>query len=402
MLRRDFLRAGAGLGLACAACPATVLAQSRIKPTWLSFGLNGPAGSTTNFPLTAGLMQKRGGKRDPQLEISQNIAQLLRGSGDLVEFRDAVDIGAGPLLGTVLDYENVLSARLGSSSFIVLHLVGHGVVLNFDAGRGWKMASSFPFPVTLLRESEGGDPQAEAQKYLMEAYTGAQNSFATSFVKTAQRMAPKWKESDRGFNVRIMSSKLHPDVEAKLASWKIARNINDVWLGHLASAAACEGLGIPVVPYVENQALGKFTYKFSDRLTAQNVRLPEENDIDLRLHVTLRNIGREVKFRNQLQRWEVNRLVVIEVKALNDRNDEVLALRFGYQDDQPDTLAREEDLVPARDAHFFDMAIYRGLVSFFSALDRQDKAALAKLFVKADGEQQKRIDNFKTIYQRAI
>lgn len=402
MKRRDFIEACTCLGVMSALSPRSVWASSRLRPTWLSFGLNGPASSATRFPMTAALTQKRNGKKgDFQFEVSQSIGQLLRGS-DFVEFRDAVDFNAGPLLGAVLDYENVLSARLGSSSFLVLHLVGHGVLLNFDQGRGWKMLSSFPFPVTLLRESDGGDPQAEAQKYLAEAFVDPKNSFATSFVKAAQRVAPRWRDSDRGFNIRVMSSKIHPDVGAKLSAWKLSNNINDVWLGHLASAAACEGLGIPVVPFVENQALGKFTYKFSDRLVAQNVRLPDENDIDLRLQVTLRNIARDVKYRNQYQRWEISRLVVMEVKVLDDRNEEVVSLRFGYQDEQPDTLAREEDLVPARDAHFFDMAIYRGLLALFSAIDRQDKAGLAKLFIKPDAELQARIDNFKRIYQKAI
>jgi hypothetical protein len=264
------------------------------------------------------------------------------------------------------------------------------------------MQSSFPFPVTLLRESQGGSARAEASKYLLEAYTDGQNSFATSFAKTAKRLAPRWRESERGFNVRVMSSNIHPDVQGKLKAWGIAKNINDVWLGHLASAAICESLSIPVVPYVETQALGKFTYKFSERLTAQNVQLPSESDIDLRLHISLRNISREIKYRNQFQRWEVARIVVIDVQVMDDRNEEVFALRLGYQDDQPDALAREEDNSPARDAHFFDMAIYRGLLTFFSGIDKGDKTQLAKVYVKPDAKQQEGIDRFKRQYQKAI
>lgn len=408
MERRDFLRGIAWGGLASLGLPDLAASAERgagspVQPTWLSFGLNGPAYGATRFPLTAALSANKAGKKgDFQFEVSQNIERQLRSTGAIVQFKDSADFNSGVLLGAALDYENVLSARLGSSSFIVLHLVGHGVLLSFDRGRGWKMLSSFPFPVTLLRESQQGDPQSEALKHLAEAYTDSQNSFATSFVKAATRVAPRWRDSDRSFNVRVMSSKIHPDVEAKLSAWKIAKNINDVWFGHLASAAACEGLGIPIVPFAESQALGKFTYKFADRLVAQNVRLPEEADIDLRLHVTLRNVARDVKFRNQFQRWEINRMVVIDLNVLDDRNEEVLTLRIGYQDDQPDSLAREEDLVPARDAHFFDMAIYRGLQAAFSAIDRQDKAALAKLFIKPDAEQQRRIDKFRSVYQKAI
>jgi hypothetical protein len=313
-----------------------------------------------------------------------------------------VEFNAGPMLGAALDYENILSARLGSSSFLVLHLIGHGVLLDFNRDRGWNMLSSFPFPVTLIRESNGGDIQVEGEKYLTDAYTDLNNSFATSFISAAKRLAPTWRDGGHGFNIRIMSSQFHPTVKSKLAEWKLDSNLNESWFGNLASAAVCEALSVPVVPYVENQALGRFTYKFSDRLTAQNVRLPDENDIDIRLHVTLRNVAREVKYHNQYQRWEVNRMAVFEVTALDDRGTEVLSMRFGSQDPQPDTLAREEDLVPARDVHFFDMTLYRGLHKFFSAINTINKAAFTQLLIDLDAEQQSRVERFRTIYRRAI
>ncbi len=428
MKRRDFLKYGLAAGAvgelatrlawadegigwmgqavtpaAPAISPPAAPVAALLKPNWLSFGLNGPAQGATRFPLTASLSQARVGRKgDFQMEVSQAIARQLKSDGNLVEFRDSADINGGLLLGAVLDYENVLSAKVGSSSFIVMHLVGHGVLLNFDRTRGWKMMSSFPFPVTLLRETQGGNTAAEALKYLPDAYGGSQNSFATAFVQAAKRVAPRWRDTERGFNVRVMSSTIHPEVQGKLAAWGIARNISQSWLGHLTSAALCEGLAIPVVPFVETQALGKFTYKFSEKLVAQNVRLPDENDIDLRLHVTLRNIGREVKFRNQYQRWEVMRMVVLDLKVLDDRNEEVLSLRMGYQDEVPDSLAAEQELVPARDAHFFDMAIYRGLTTLFTGIDKQDKALLAKVFVTPDADQQKRLDTFRAKYQKAV
>ena len=401
--RRDLMVAMVGLGSALAGWPAGVAASGRVKPTWLSFGLNVPSSNTSRFPMTEALIKSRSSSRsDFQIEVSQSIANLLRGSGDLVEFKDSVDFGSGLLLGAMLDYENILSARLGASSFQVLHLIGHGVLLSFDQGRGWKMVSGFPFPVTLLRDSAGGDPQIEAQRYLSEAYTDPRNSFATSFVASVKRLSGRWRDTERGFNVRVMSAKVHPDADGKLAMWRIQKNINELWLGHLAGAAVCEGLGIPVVPYQETQGLGRFTYKFNDRLVAQNVRLPGDDDIDLRLHVTLRNTARDVKYRAQFQRWEVTRLVVMDIKAFNDRNEEILSLRCGYQDEQPDTVAREEDISPARDAHFFDMAIYRGLVSLFSSIERKDVQGLSKLFVKTDSDSLRAIENFRSTYQRAI
>jgi hypothetical protein len=402
MKRRDFVMFGTGAAMLGKWAQAQSVPQgsSLIKPTWLSFGLNGPAQGGVRFPLTMALSSGR--KPDLQFEVSQAVVKQLKAAGDIADFKDVTELNSGVMLGAVIDYENVLEARLGTTSFVVLHLVGHGVLLSFDRTRGWKMQSSFPFPVTLLRESQGGSARAEASKYLLEAYTDGQNSFATSFAKTAKRLAPRWRESERGFNVRVMSSNIHPDVQGKLKAWGIAKNINDVWLGHLASAAICESLSIPVVPYVETQALGKFTYKFSERLTAQNVQLPSESDIDLRLHISLRNISREIKYRNQFQRWEVARIVVIDVQVMDDRNEEVFALRLGYQDDQPDALAREEDNSPARDAHFFDMAIYRGLLTFFSGIDKGDKTQLAKVYVKPDAKQQEGIDRFKRQYQKAI
>ena len=42
-----------------------------------------------------------------------------------------------------------------------------------------------------------------------------------------------------------------------------AANVNDAWLGHLASAALCEAMQVPVVPFRETQALGQFSYHFN-------------------------------------------------------------------------------------------------------------------------------------------
>ena len=377
------------------------------KPTWLGFGLNRPAdGGQDRFPLTMAMLAvPRSGRQGSfQIDVNEAIVPQLKTVGDLVTFKDTNDFGENVMLAAILDYENVLDARVGTSAFIVMHLVGHGVLLNFDRARGWSMRSSFPFPVTLLRESRGGNATSEARQYLAEAYTGSQNSFATSFAKAVKRLSPRWKDSGSGhnFNIRVMSSTIHPEAQSKLSSWGIAKNVNSTWLGHLASAAICEGLDVPVVPYEESHALGNYTYTFSERLVAQNVRLPGEDDIDIRIHATLRNIGREIKYRSQLQRWEVTRMVVIDLRILDDRNEEIVALRLGYQDDQSDALAREEDNSAARDAHFFDMAIYRGLQTLFGGIDKNDKSLLAKVFVKPDAKQQDGLTEFRRRYRQAF
>jgi hypothetical protein len=399
--RRDFailsgLSAFADLGRAAAT----------VRPNWLGFGLNRPELGEERFPLTLGVMKAPQTASAPpfQIEVNRAIASQFRSAGDFVGEAATNAIGGEPMLAAVLDYENVLQARLGSASFVVLHLVGHGVLLDFDRGRGWSMRSSFPFPVTLLRESQVGSASTEVKRYVREAYLAPQQSFVTSFVQTAKRLSSNWHDSGagRGFNVRVMSSSIHPDAGAKLNAWSIGRNIHANWMGHLVSAALCEALDIPVVPYAENTALGSFTYTFDDRLVAQNVRLPEEADIDLKVHVTLRNVGREIKFRSQLQRWEVVRMVVFDVRVVDDRNEELVSTRMGFQDDLPDTLAREDDNSPARDAHFFDMAIYRGLVAFFRAIDRDDKAALSRLYVKVDATQQAAYGRLRTKYRQAF
>lgn len=400
------------LALGASASPGLVFSQGNspkgsIKPTWLGFGLNVPSNiALQRFPLTTSILPstRQGRNRPFQLEINQAIVQQIKSAGDFVTFSDVNNIGESSMLGAVLDYENVLEARLGDTSFIVLHLVGHGVLLDFSSARGWSMRSSFPFPVTLLRENQAGNAQSQARQYLAEAFLDNQNSFATSFAKTAKRIAPTWKElgAGSGFNVRVMSSSIHPDAQAKLKGWGIDKNVTATWLGHLVSAAVCEGLDIPVVPFAETQSLGNYTYTFSDRLVAQNVRLPEESDIDLRIHVVLRNVAREIKYRSQLQRWEATRIVVLDIKIKDDRDEEIVVLRMGYQDEQPDALAREEDNSPARDAHFFDMGIYRGLQTLFSGIDKDDRSILAKVSVKPDGKLQSGLELFRSKYRKAF
>ncbi|MRD46594.1 hypothetical protein GHT07_04855 [Caenimonas koreensis DSM 17982] len=336
----------------------------------------------------------------PQQIVSDAIRRQVDRAGVAETGREA-QISEGLMLGAALDYENVLQARLGSATFTVLHLVGHGMLVTFDRARGWKLESSFPFPVILLRESTSASP--DASQHLLEAFASADRaSFASSFARSAIQQAPHWKESSqRGFNIRVTSSTIHPAAAEKLAAWGIAQNISSAWLGHLTGAAACESLGVPVVPYGETRALGNFTYAFSERLVAQNVRLPTDEDIDLRVQVTLRNVARDIKYRSQLQRWEAMRQVVLDMRVLDDRDDEVVAFRTGYQDDLPDALAQQGDNTPARDAHFFDMAIYRCLQTLFSGIAKSDDALLAKVFVKPDARMRQQIDLFRKKYSRA-
>lgn len=404
--RREFCSLLMAAGLPGAHAIAQPNQPNVIHPVWLGFGLNiGANAATQRFPLSSGLLptQRTGRKTTFQLEVNDAISQQLRLLGDIVTFKDSTDIGGDTLLGAVLDYENVLSARLGDASFMVLHMVGHGVLLDFDRNRGWSMRTSYPFPVTLLRESQGSS-ESTARQYLADAYLDPQNSFATSFAKATKRLAPRWRDATTGsgFNIRVTNCTIHPDVMSKLSDWGIEKNITPTWLGHLASAAICEGLDVPVVPYAETRALGNYTYKFSERLTAQNVRMPSDEDIDLRIHVSLRNVSREIKYRNQFQRWEATRIIVVDIKVKDDRNEDLLSIRMGYQDDQPDALAKEEDNSPARDAHFFDMAIYRGLSYFFSGIEKDDLSVLAKVFVKPDQQQTQAISNFRNRYRKAF
>ncbi len=403
--RREFCAWSMALGVT----GSEAMAQSQsanIHPVWLGFGLNiGANAAAQRFPLSNALLpiQRPGRKTTFQLEVNEAISQQLRALGDTVTFQNATDIGGDTLLGAVLDYENVLEARLGDANFIVMHMVGHGVLLDFDRTRGWSMRASYPFPVTLLRESKGST-ESTAKQYLADAYLDPQNSFATSFAKATKRLSPRWKQNGgaSGFNIRVTSCTIHPDVAVKLKTWGIEKNISPTWLGHLASAAICEGLDVPVVPFAETQSLGNYTYKFSDRLTAQNVRMPSDDDIDLRIHVSLRNMAREIKYRNQFERWEAARMIVLDIKVKDESNQDILAIRMGYQDEQPDALAREEDNSPARDAHFFDMAIYRGLNLFFSGVEKGDLNLLAKVMVKPDPQQSQAINEFKRRYRNGF
>ncbi len=401
MNRRDL-----SLLLAAGVFAGSTRSGASVRPNWLGFGLNRPELGNERYPLTLGAMKNSRPASGVtfQVELNRHIFSQLRAAGGVIGEAMSNTVGGELMLAAVLDYENVLQARLGTTSFVVLHLVGHGVLLDFDRARGWSMQSSFPFPVTLLREGQGGTASIEAQQYVKDAFLSPQQSFATSFVQTAKRLAPAWRDTGagRGFNVRVISSSIHPDASAKLKSWSIDRNVGSTWIGHLVSAAICEALDIPVVPFAENSALSNFTYTFDDRLVAQNISLPPEADIDLRVYVTLRNVGREIKYRSQLQRWEVIRMVVFDIRALDDRNEELLSTRMGFQDVLPDNLAREEDNSPARDAHFFDMAIYRGLVAFFRAIDQDDKAALSKLYLKIDAGQQAAFGHFRAKYRRAF
>jgi hypothetical protein len=379
-----------------------------IIPNWMGFGLNVSASKErVRFPISMPLMSSRkvGKKSNFQSELNEAIAQQLRLAGNFVTFQPVNNFDENWMLAAALDYENVLEVKLGTTSFIILHLIGHGMLLNFTGNRGWRLQSSFPFPVTLIRERHNGTLSDEVNKYIVEAYTDNQNSFATSFAKFAKRLAPKWKDAvtgQQGFNIRVIQSSIALEVQAKLKEWGISGNLNADWLGHLTSAAMCEGLEVPVVPFAETKSLNDFNYLFVNRLEAEKVTLPNISDIDIRVNVAFSKISREIKYRTQLQRWEVIRIIVIDLQVLNDRDDEIVSVRLGYQDPQPDVLSQEVDNSPSRDAHFYDMAIYRGLNSLFYGIDKEDHELLAKIYVKPDNKQLHGFNKFRSIYRRAF
>jgi hypothetical protein len=235
-------------------------------------------------------------------------------------------------------------------------------------------------------ERPGGDLKnlrAKAVGYMGEAYKGYSNAFV--------HFLGRFNKWDQGFSsnyfARLTKASIHPDAQAKLASYKIDQILNSELLGFSSSSAICDNLNIPLLPFQENDALAKrYAVKFSDDLAAQQeITIP---DADLKFEVVLRDVDKKIIHSSQRGVTIIRRTLVIRFLAFdeyaNEKDKRFLNVLAATTHEDRTPLNSTEDDTPERDLVFFDRLLTRTLGNLLSGLAKRDAQTLAQAEVRLD------------------
>lgn len=382
--------AGGPFSLPLGAQPVSEKLRPKSPPVWTGFGLNGGP-SQARYDITRAFV-----KRKYNFDLTDSRAflfmrealtkQLAAEHRDRVQFKNSVEFGQDLLLGFAHDYETSVGARIEkdgqNANTLIIYMSGLGMILTFSKSTGWRVLSSFPF--MLRMERPGGDLKDLRGKtlgYMDQAYSSYCNAFS--------HFLGRFNKWDQGFSsnffARLTQSTIHGDAKTKLSNLKIQNILSSELLGFSVSAAICDNLSIPLLPFQENDALAKrYAVKFSDDLAAQQeILIPEA---DFRFEVVLRDLEKTRIDSSQKGVTIIRRSVVIRLIIFDEFSDlkdkkllNVLAMSTG-EDKIP--LQSTEDDTPERDLVFFDRLIVRTLSALLQGMAKQDEATLATVEVK--------------------
>lgn len=372
--------------------PAAQRSRPKTPPVWTGFGLNGGA-AQASYDLTREFVQQTrklsltdSKAFTPESKLTASL--LAQQKPPLVQFKNSVEFGEDMLVGFAHDFETTVGARVEkdgeNANTLFIFMSGVGMVLSFSQSTGWRIVSSFPF---MLRfERPGGDLKnlrAKAVGYMGEAYKGYSNAFV--------HFMGRFNKWDQGFSsnyfARLTKASIHPDAQAKLASYKIEQILNPELLGFSSSSAICDNLNIPLLPFQENDALAKrYAVKFSDDLAAQNeISIP---DADLKFEVVLRDVDKKIIHSTQRGVTIIRRTLVVRFLAFdeyaNEKDKRFLNVLAATTLEDRTPLNSTEDDTPERDLVFFDRLLTRTLGNLLSGLAKRDAQTLAQAEVRLD------------------
>lgn len=395
--RRDWMVACASVPawswpLFSQAQPAASRSRPKTPPVWTGFGLNGGA-AQARYDLTREFVRqtRKLSLSDSKAftEESKHTASLLAQlKPPLVQFKNGIEFGEDMLVGFAHDYETTVGARVEkdgeNANTLFIFMSGVGLVMSFSQSTGWRIVSSFPFMLRFERPGRDlKNVRAKAVGFMGEAYKG----YANAFVHFLGRFN-KW---DQGFSsnyfARLTKASIHPDAQAKLASYKIDQILNPELLGFSSSSAICDNLNIPLLPFQENDALAKrYAVKFNDDLAAQNeIAIP---DADLKFEVVLRDLDKKIIHSTQRGVTIIRRTLVIRLFAIdeyaNEKDKRFLNVLAASTHEDRTPLNSTEDDTPERDLVFFDRLLSRTLTNLLSGMAKRDAQTLAQAEVRLD------------------
>jgi hypothetical protein len=354
-------------------------------PVWTGFGLNGGS-DQARYELTRAFVKKTSGF---ELSNSQAFNFLIKDLTNLlatqqkgkVEFKEKVEFGENLLLGFAHDYETTFGGRLEingeSANTVYIFMSGVGLILTFDKSTGWRIVSSFPFMLRMEQPGEDlKDVKAKAIGYMGAVYT--------SYGKAFSLMVGRFNKWDQGFSTnnfaRLTKSSIHKEALEKLSLYRIQNFLNQEFIGFTTSSALCNNLDIPLLPFQENDALGKrYAVKFSNDLSAQDqISIPEA---DLKFEIVLRFVDKQVTVSSQKGVNIVRRKVVIRLIVIDYQETFINVLASSTGEDRMPLNTTGDD-TPERDIVFFDRLIDQTLNNLLMGMVTKNESQLASVEVK--------------------
>ncbi len=398
--RRTLLKAAAGWVVASGMpgfLPAYAADRTKPKsaPVWAGFGLNGgPA--QARYELTRRYLQKKRGGisiSDTQAFKFMNDAlkeQITKLAPQLVVFKPEVKLGEDYLVGMAHDYEASTAIRRVDlkeptiDGSIVTFLAGVGLILNYEKSSGWRIISSFSF---VTRDTRKIPDVSKASENAVDMLGDSYLVHATAFATFLSRFG-KWNAGySPNFFARVTISKVSEGALAQLQEYKLDQKFNADFLGFQASAAICDGLDIPMLPFKENDALAnRYATKFSESLITQDkIAIP---DADLEFEVVLIKATKEKVPSRQQGIIYLKRRIIIGVRVFDKTSgqpEKLLQVVAGAPEDS-DIIRYDQpdDDNPDRDFVFFDRLLYRTLSGLMKGIAKNDAEAITSLGVNYD------------------
>lgn len=399
--RRTLLKAAAGWVVAAGLpgfLPAYAADRSKPKsaPVWAGFGLNGGP-DQARYELTRRYLQKkRGGVSisDSQAFKFMNDAlkeQLTKLTPQLVVFKPEVKLGEDYLLGMAHDYEASTAIRRVDlkeptiDGSIVTFLSGVGLILNYEKSSGWRIMSSFSF---VTRDTRKIPDVSKASENAVDMLGDSYLVHATAFATFLGRFG-KWNAGySPNFFARVTSSKVTEGALTQLQEYKLDQKFNADFLGFQASAAICDGLDIPLLPFKETDALAnRYATKFSESLITQDkIAIP---NADLEFEVVLIKATKEKVPSRQQGIIYLKRRIIIGIRifdrGLPADQQKILQVVAGAPEDS-DIIRYDQpdDDNPDRDFVFFDRLLYRTLSGLMKGIAKNDAETITSLGVNYD------------------
>jgi hypothetical protein len=399
--RRAVLRAGAGLAL-FAGLPGTSLLHAEGKrllpkspPVWTGFGLNGGPGQA-RFDLTRRFVAKyQNGMEltNPKAFtfLRQPLHDLLeKQNPPLVQFKNEVNLGEDFLLGMAHDYEAAVAVRRVdlqkpvSDGILFTFMSGVGMVLTFEKNVGWRVISSFSF---ITRDESAIDDVSKFREAAVDHLGAAYLSHAKAFTTFLGRFN-KWNAGFRSnFFAKVTRASVGKIAQPKLIEYKVDNLLTPEFIGFEVSAAVCDGLNIPLLPFQENDALAnRYATKFSESMVTQgSFTVP---DPDLEFEVTLVDAIKEKVPSRQRGVITLKRQVVISFRAFDKSSGSRIkffqTLAAAPMDDDVISYGAPEDDTPERDFIFFDRLLYRTLSQLMAGILNKKADTLAAVGVNYD------------------
>lgn len=398
--RRDLVLA-TFTGALAAVLPEMSLAQPvpqrkapKSPPVWTGFGLNGGHGQE-RFSLTREYVSRvKGG-----MELSNTDAfdwlrvpleKMLREQKPAnVQFKNSVEFGEDMLAGFAHDYEVTVGARVekggDNANTLFIFMSGVGMILSYDPSTSWRVVSSFPFMLRFERlEKDLSNVRSKAVALMGEAYLG----YAKAFTHFLGRF-DKWEQGFKtNYFAQLTRASVHKDALVKMTEMKIAKLLNEEFVGFSASSSLCDILNIPMLPYMENDALAKrYAVKFSNAIRAQDgVAIP---DADLKFEVIVRDVEKKVIPSQQKGITIIRRQIVLNFRvfdAFSDIKDKPLFQAFAtaIPDDDKIPFGSTVDDTPERDLVFFERLMTRTLFFLLRGIVTKSPSDLEQVGVKYD------------------